>query len=62
MTRATEEEAEHMTWQTKLVDIEYYAEQKGRAEGRRVYGVENERRCRIRETLGPSHLFSETGP
>ena len=51
-----------MTWQTKLVDIEYYAEQKGRAEGRRVYGVENERRCRIRETLGPSHLFSETGP
>ena len=27
-------EAEYMTWQTKLMDIEYYAKQEGRAEGR----------------------------
>ena len=26
-------EAEYMTWQTKLMDVEYYAEQRGREEG-----------------------------
>ena len=50
-------EAEYMTWQTKLMDIEYYAEQKGREEGR-AEGREEGREEGISAAVNLLHDFS----